>query len=100
MMLEPGCMCGTAALTRWNIAERLVARVKSHSSSGMSVICSRTIWNAALETSTSMPPSSSTVRRTRSRQCCGSVRSPGARMAFRPASRTHRAVCSASSCSS
>src|SRR4051794_30381381 len=44
MMLDPGPMCGTAALQRWNIAEMLVAKVWSHSSSGMSVMLSRVIW--------------------------------------------------------
>src|SRR4051812_23636488 len=48
MMLPPSGMCGTAALVRWKNADRLVAMVRFHSSSGMSVMSSRDIWNAAL----------------------------------------------------
>src|SRR5690349_21222248 len=44
MMDEPARMCGTAALHRWNIAERFVANVWSHSSSGISSSDSRVIW--------------------------------------------------------
>src|SRR4051812_36393238 len=44
MIDEPARMCGSAALHRWNIAERLVAMVWSHSSSGTSSSDSRLIW--------------------------------------------------------
>jgi hypothetical protein len=44
MIDAPGFMCGTAALTRWNIALRFVASVWSHSSSGISSSDSRVIW--------------------------------------------------------
>src|SRR5215218_7556389 len=50
MIEEPSRMCGTAALQRWNIADRFVAMVKSHSSSGISSRDSRVIWYAALLT--------------------------------------------------
>ena len=36
MIEAPGCMCGSAALVRWKNADRFVASVKSHSSSGIS----------------------------------------------------------------
>ena len=44
MMLEPGFMCGTDALARWKNADRFVAIVWSHSSSGISSSDSRVIW--------------------------------------------------------
>src|SRR5215207_7380125 len=51
LMIEaPGCMCGMASLHSVNMAERLVARVWSHSSSDTSSSESWLIWNAALFT--------------------------------------------------
>src|SRR3954454_25128759 len=61
MIAEPGRKCGTAALLRWKIALRLIASVRSHSSSGISSSELRVIWNAALLTSTSTRPNFSTV---------------------------------------
>lgn len=100
MIDEPGAMWGTAAFTRWNIALRFTAMVRSHSSSGMSRIDSCVHCTAALLTRTSTRPNSDTACSMRARQCAGSARSPGARTARRSASRTSRAVSSASSCSS
>ena len=99
MIDAPDDMCGSAALVTWKKAPRFVAIVRSHSSSGISSRLSRTIWKAALFTSTSTRPNSSTVRATRSRQFAGSVRSPGTTSARRPASSTQWRVSSASSCS-
>src|SRR4051812_46887813 len=44
MIDDPGRMCGTAALTRWKKALRLVAIVWSHSSSVISSMDSWDIW--------------------------------------------------------
>src|SRR5215212_4765601 len=48
MIDEPAAMWGSAALQRWNMAEKFVAMVRSHSSSGTSSSDSRVIWYAAL----------------------------------------------------
>src|SRR3954464_13479795 len=48
MIDDPADRCGSAALQRWNIAEKLVAIVWSHSSSEMSSSDSCVIWYAAL----------------------------------------------------
>ena len=76
-----------------------MASVKSHSSSGISSTVSCDIWNAALLTSTSTRPNSSTARSTMARQCAGSLTSPGTRTALRPAFSTQLAVSFASSSS-
>ena len=100
MIDDPGRMWGRAALHRWNIAEKLVATVWSHSSSVTSSIASWVAWKAALLTRTSTVPSSSTAVRTMSRHCWGEDTSPGTSTARRPASATQRAISLASSCSS
>ena len=86
MIDEPSFRWGNAALIRWNMALMLVAKVRSHSSSGTSSSESRLIWKAALLTRMSSPPSSRTAVSTMSRQCCGSTRSPLTRTARCPAS--------------
>jgi hypothetical protein len=100
MIEPPDGMCGSTAFVRWKKADRLVASVKSHSSSGISSIVWCDIWNAALLTRTSTLPNSSTAFEMIDRQCAGSLTSPATRTALRPAFSTQDAVSLASSCSS
>src|SRR5688572_18457721 len=100
LMIEPpGGMCGIASLVRTNIAVRLVATVKSHSSSVISSSESWLIWYAALFTRMSTLPNASTAFGMIVLQCARSEMSPATSTHLRPASSTYLAVSFASSCS-
>lgn len=75
-------------------------RMPSHSSEGTSSMLSRIIEWAALFTSTSSPPNSSSTRCTGDRQWRSSPTSPPMATALRPASSTRRTVSCASASSS
>src|SRR3954453_13473897 len=79
MIEAPAFMWGSAALHRGNIADRFVAIVRSHSSSGVSSRDSRVIWYAALFTSTSIVPNSSRAMRLTWRQGWAGARTPATR---------------------
>ena len=75
MTQPPSASCGASACTSQNGPSTFVAKVRSSCSGAKSASSSWAIWNAALHTSTSTPPSSATARSASSWLACGVRRS-------------------------